>query len=69
MKKQSNESSNNFPYANETKKIRQEFIKMIQSMSDDEFESFVILFLDYLGYLYSFDDDEDEIFENEDLPF
>ena len=85
MKKQSNKGSNNFPFANETKRMKQEFIKMIQSMPDDEFESFIILFLDYLECLDSFDDDleeyfdddleeyfyddEDEIFENEDLPF
>ena len=77
MKKQSNKSSNKFPFANETKKMKHEFIQMIQSMPDDEFESFFIHFLDYLEYLFSFDDDleyyfdddEDEIFENEDLPF
>ena len=77
MKKQNNKGSNNFPFANETKRMKHEFIKMIQSMPDDEFESFIILFLDYLEYLDYFDDDleeyfyddEDEIFENEDLPF
>ena len=77
MKKQSNKDSSNFPFANETKRMKHEFIKMIQSMPDDEFESFIILFLDYLEYLDYFDDDleeyfyddEDEIFENEDLPF
>ena len=77
MKKQSNKDSRNFPFANETKRMKHEFIKMIQSMPDDEFESFIILFLDYLEYLDYFDDDleeyfyddEDEIFENEDLPF
>ena len=85
MKKQSNKSSNNFPFENETKKMKHEFIKMIQSMPDDAFESFIILFLDYLEYLEYFDDDleeefdndleeffyddEEEIFENEDLPF
>ena len=77
MKKQSNKDSSNFPFANETKRMKHEFINMIQSMPDDEFESFIILFLDYLEYLDYFDDDleeyfyddEDEIFENEDLPF
>ena len=77
MKKQSNKDSSNFPFANETKRMKHEFIHMIQSMPDDEFESFIILFLDYLEYQDYFDDDleeyfyddEDEIFENEDLPF
>ena len=77
MKKQSNNRSNNFPFANKTKRLKYEFIEMIQSMSDGAFESFIILFLDYLEYIDFFDDDleedfyddEDEIFENEDLPF
>ncbi len=77
MKKQSNNRNNNLPFSNETKRMKHEFIEMIQSMPDDEFECFITLFLDYVEYLDSFDDDleeyfydeEDEIFENEDLPF
>ena len=77
MKKQSNNRSNNLPFSNETKRMKHEFIEMIQSMSDNEFECFITLFLDYVEYLDFFDDnleeyfydEEDEIFENEDLPF
>ena len=85
MKKQSNNRSNNFPFSNETKRMKHEFIEMIQSMPDDEFACFITLFLDYAEYLDFFDnnleeyfdddmeeyfyDDEGEIFENEDLPF
>ena len=77
MKKQNNKDSNNFPFVNEIKRAKYGFIKMIQFMPDDVFESFIFLFFDYLEHLDSFDDDleeyfyddEDEIFENEDLPF
>ena len=61
---ENNNIDNTFPFANETKKAKYDFIKMIESMPDDEFEHFIILFFDFLedsGFL----DDEYE----EDLPF
>ncbi len=65
MKKNSNnKNSNKLPFENETKQAKYEFIKMIESMPDDEFEIFIVLFFDFLenqGFL----DDED----GEGLPF
>lgn len=41
MKKSSKNCNNNFPFKNETKKMKDEFIQSIQSMPDDVFEIFL----------------------------
>ncbi len=65
MKKHSNKkNSSKFPFENETKQAKNEFIKMIESMPDDEFACFIVLFFDFLE-TQDFLDDEDE----DDLPF
>lgn len=49
-----NNSKNNFPFSNEIKKMKNEFKKMIDEMSDDDF-------IDLISFLaYSSDDFEDE---------
>lgn len=49
MKKQSNnELNSSLPFANETKQAKYDFIKMIESMPDNEFEDFIVLFFDFL---------------------
>lgn len=65
MKKHSNnKNSSKFPFENETKQAKNDFIKMIESMPDDEFESFIVLFFDFLENLGFLDDEYEE-----DMPF
>lgn len=80
-----NIKKNNFPYLNEIKHLKDEFKKMIDEMSDEEFLSFTF---DFMGFMNEYDEDlieemwaddegwEDEAEkfynnsnENEDLPF
>lgn len=84
-KKSKNNKKNNFPYSNEIKQLKDEFKKMIDKMSDEEFLDFSFTFMGFMNeYNESFieeiwaDDegweDEAEKFynnsnENEDLPF
>lgn len=83
--KNKNSKKNNFPYLNEIKHLKDEFKKMIDEMSDEEFLSFTF---DFMGFMNEYDEDlieemwaddegwEDEAEkfynnsnENEDLPF
>ena len=75
-KKGSKKNDNNFPYSNELKKAKAEFIKMISDMSDMEFMLFSSAFADFVEDYYDedFDDDDfvdmdyDEL-DDEDLLF
>ena len=44
-------SSNKIPFSNETKQIKYEFIKFIESMTDNEFLDFIILFSCFVEYM------------------
>ena len=71
--KNSKRSSSKIPFPNVTEQIKYEFIKFIESMPDNEFQDFIILFSDFvecmdnweseneyeIEYEYEFDDDED----------
>lgn len=51
--------NNRYPFANEVKEMKDNFKKMIDSMSDDEF-------LDFISYINSCADMFDEDFDDED---
>ena len=69
--KNSKKSSSKIPFSNVTKQIKYEFINFIETMSDNEFQDFIILFSDFVecmdnlenqneyGFEYEFDDEED----------
>ena len=70
MKKSNKNCSNNFPFENETKQMKYEFIQMIQSMSDEEFNDFIFLFYDFLHYTDFLDEDlVEDFYEEDELPF
>ena len=58
-KKNNKNQSNNFPFSNEIKKAKDEFKRMIDEMSDEEFMDFTFMLM-----LYSEDFEADE-FEEE----
>lgn len=61
--KRKNKQNINIPYSNEVKKAKEEFKKMIDEMSDEEFIDFSFLLM---GFTDNFEDDwaEDEGWED-----
>lgn len=66
MKKNSNNDSRKFPFADETKEAKYHFKKMIDEMPDEEFMLFVLHFLDYIQ---DFDDFYDGDYADDFDPF
>lgn len=61
MSKKKRNNKNNFPFSNEVKLIKDEFKRMIDTMSDDDFMSMIsVLMLDYGDF-----EDEDWTFDEE----
>ena len=61
MSKKKRNNKNNFPFSNEVKQIKDEFKRMIDTMSDDDFIAMIsILMLDYGDF-----EDEDWTFDEE----
>lgn len=69
MSKKKHNNKNNFPFSNEVKQIKDEFKRMIDTMSDDDFMSMIsFLMLDS----YDFEDEDwtfDEEWEDEAIKF
>lgn len=53
-----NSNKNNYPFANEVKKMKDNFKRMIDSMSDDEF-------LDFIEYINACTEISDEDYDEE----
>lgn len=58
--KKTKNQSNNFPFANEIKKAKDEFKKMIDEMTDEEFLEFSFLMMQFT------DDFEDDIWDDDE---
>ena len=78
--KNSKRNSSKIPFSNVTKQIKYEFIKFIESMPDNEFQDFIILFSDFVECIDNFESEDEYGFEyeieyeyefddEEDLPF
>ena len=80
--KNSKRSSSKIPFSNVTKQVKYEFIKFIESMSDNEFQDFIILFSCFVEYMDNLEDEDgfeyeieheyesyDTFDDDEDLPF
>ena len=63
--KNSKRSSNKIPFSNETKQIKYEFIKFIESMTDNEFLDFIILFSCFVEYMDNLENEDEYGFEYE----
>ena len=63
--KNSKKSSSKIPFSNVTKQIKYEFIKFIESMPDNEFQDFIILFSCFVEYMDNLENEDEFVFEYE----
>ncbi len=57
--------SNKFPFSNVIKQVKYEFIKFIESMPDDEFQEFILLFSCFLENMDDLENEDEFVFEYE----
>ena len=68
MKKNPKNTPSDFSLENEMSLAKQQFIQIIQEMTDDEFIAFMFAVIDFMDFI-SIDDEDEDFDDDDDLLF